>query len=297
MNDINLQQYKVFFEVARTGNFTKAAQKLFISQPAVSKTIRNLEEETGAVLFFRGSKGVSLTEEGKMLFSHVEQAFIELEKGEEALNQSVALGIGTIRISCSSTLCKYVLLPYLKDFIIDNPHIKFNIECNSTTRSLSLLRDKKSDIGLIGRTAKQNDLNFYSLGNVHYIFIATESYINNLKKRGAITEKEIFATGNIMLLDTENVSRQHIDNYLSSNNLEVNSVLEVNNMDLLLDFARIGMGIACVIKEFAEDDIKNGKVQELSLTVPIPPREIGFAYCKNAVISHSMEKFINFYSA
>ena len=132
---------------------------------------------------------------------------------------------------------------------------------------------------------------------MHYIFIATESYLNNLKKRGAITEKEIFATGNIMLLDTENVSRQHIDNYLSSNNLEVNSVLEVNNMDLLLDFARIGMGIACVIKEFAEDDIKNGKVQELSLTVPIPPREIGFAYCKNAVISHSMEKFINFYSA
>lgn len=292
----NLSQYRIFYTVATTGNITKAADKLYISQPAISKSIKNLETSLGVTLFSRNSRGVSLTEEGKLLYNHVRRAFNEIYKGEEELKQSVMLGIGTIRISVSSALCKYILLPYLKKFIRINPHIKFNIECNSTTHSLKMLREEKSDIGLIGKTNHQNDLVFHSLGNINYVFIATESYLNNLKMRGAITERDIFSMANIMLLDSENISRQHINNYLSMNNLEADNILEVNNMDLLIDFAKTGIGIACVIKEFASDDIKNGKVQELKLSVPIPSREIGFAYCKNAVISASMQKFIDFYT-
>ena len=292
----NLSQYKIFYTVAATGNISKAAEKLYISQPAISKAVKNLEISLGITLFSRNSRGVALTEEGKLLYDHIKRAFNEISKGEEELRQSVLLGIGTIRISVSSALCKYVLLPYLKKFIQKNPHIKFNIECNSTTHSLAMLREEKSDIGLIGKTNHQNDLVFHSLGNVNYIFIATDAYLDNLKMRGAKTENDIFSMANIMLLDSENVSRQHINTYLSMNNLEADNILELNNMDLLIDFAKTGIGIACVIKEFAEDDIKSGKVRELPLSVPIPSREIGFAYCRNAVISASMQKFIDFYS-
>lgn len=292
----NLSQYKIFYTVASSGNITKAAQKLYISQPAISKAIKTLETNLGITLFSRNSRGVSLTEEGEILYKHIRRAFNEIEKGEEELSQTLLLGIGTIHISVSSTLCKYILLPYLKKFIRKNPHIKFNIECNSTTRSLALLREEKSDIGLIGRTSHQEDLVFHSLGNVNYIFIATDAYLNNLKMRGAATEKEIFSMANIMLLDSQNVSRQHINTYLTANDFEINSILEVNNMDLLIDFAKTGIGIACVIKEFVLDDIKSGKVRELTLSEPIPSREIGFAYCKNAVLSASVKKFIDFYS-
>lgn len=290
----NLSYYKIFCTIAETGNITKAADRLFISQPAISKSLHQLEASLNTRLFSRSSKGVTLTEEGTLLYKHLKRAFNEISKGEEELEQSLSLGLGTIRISVSSTLCKYVLLPYLKGFIKENPHIKINIECNSTTRSLAILRDGKSDIGLIGKTEHQSDLNFYSLGNVNYIFIATKEYLDNLSSRGANSLKDIFSLANVMLLDTENISRQHIDNYFSANNIELNNVLEVNNMDLLIDFAKIGMGIACVISDFVQSDIKRGIVTELKLQVPIKCREIGFAYCRNAVISSSMQKFISY---
>lgn len=290
----NLSYYKIFCTIAETGNITKAADRLFISQPAISKSLHQLEASLNTRLFSRSSKGVTLTEEGTLLYKHLKRAFNEISKGEEELEQSLSLGLGTIRISVSSTLCKYVLLPYLKGFIKENPHIKINIECNSTTHSLAILRDGKSDIGLIGKTEHQRDLNFYSLGNVNYIFIATKEYLDNLRSRGANSLKDIFSLANVMLLDTENISRQHIDNYFSANNIELNNVLEVNNMDLLIDFAKIGMGIACVISDFVQSDIKKGIVTELKLQVPIKYREIGFAYCRNAVISSSMQKFISY---
>ena len=131
-----LTQYKVFHTVAILGNISKAAEKLYISQPAISKSLKQLEENLGVRLFNRNSRGVSLTEEGTLLFKHIHSAFEEISKGEDTLHRMTSLGLGTLRISASSTLCKYILLPYLKGFIRENPHIKINIECHSTTQSL-----------------------------------------------------------------------------------------------------------------------------------------------------------------
>ena len=294
MEQISLSQYKVFYSVGKFQNISKAAEYLFISQPAISKSLRQLEENLHIKLFIRNSRGVTLTEEGKILYNHISSAFEEINKGEEYIRQINEIGLGTIRFSVSSTLCKYILLPYLKDFIKKNPHIKINIECRSTTYSLDLLMTGKTDIGLIGKTDKSSEFEFISLGNVNYIFVATKNYISNLNSRNIITTEEIFKNANIMLLDKDNVSRHHIDTYLSNNNFYPNNILEVSNMDLLIDFAKIDLGIACVISEFVKKDLNSGKLIELPLPVQVPPREIGFAFNKNHIVSSAVQKFIDF---
>ena len=148
----NLNNYVIFHTVAKAGNISKAANQLYISQPAISKSISKLEAELGTALFSRSSKGVTLTEEGQVLYEYVERAFDSLNMGEENLKNYKELGIGHIRIGVSTSLCKHILLDYLKDFIRENPNIKFSIDCHSTVNTIKLLRNEDIDIGLICNT-------------------------------------------------------------------------------------------------------------------------------------------------
>ena len=131
----HLTQYRIFYAVARAGNISRAAKELFISQPAISKSISKLEESLGMALFIRNSRGVSLTAEGQVLFQHVEAAFEALERGENELKQIQNLHIGQLKIGVSNTLCKYILLPYLKGFIAQYPHVRILIESQDTART------------------------------------------------------------------------------------------------------------------------------------------------------------------
>lgn len=293
----NLSLYHIFNTVAETGNISRAAKQLYISQPAISKAISKLEQNLEITLFTRSSRGVRLTDEGTVLYKHTKSAFDTLLKGEDTLKKISALEIGHIRIGVSSTLCKYMLLPYLKDFISAYPHIKITIDCQSTFHTLKLLDNGKIDIGLIGKTDHLRDLDFYSIGKVEDVFVATGTYIENLKLRETDSGTDIFKSANLMLLDEENVTRLYIDNYFKLNNIETNSILEISNMDLLIEFARIGLGVACVIKEFVKEDFKKGTLMEIPLEVPINKREVGFAYSKNIPLTDSMEKFILFYKS
>lgn len=289
-----LSQYKVFHTVASLGNISKAAEELFISQPAISKSLKQLEENLGVRLFNRNSRGVSLTEEGTLLYEHIHIALEEIAKGEDSIRQITSLGLGTLRISASSTLCKYILLPYLKGFIRENPHIKINIECHSTTQSMELLESGRTDIGLVGRTSYHQKFTFQTIGYVNYVFASTNSYLCNLRARGIQTTEEIFNNANIMLLDQENVSRLHVDNFLESMGLKPQNILEVNNMDLLIDFAKIDLGIACIISDFIREDLQKQRLIEIPLPAAIPPREIGFAYNKTSISSTAVYKFIQY---
>ena len=114
----NLSSYWIFYTVANAGNISKAAKELYISQSVLE-------------LFSRSYRGVVLTAEGRLLYAHVSEAFEALTEGEEQLKRSIALGVGQLKIGVSSTLCKYMLLPYLKEFIHRNPHISISIECQS----------------------------------------------------------------------------------------------------------------------------------------------------------------------
>ncbi len=337
----NLNYYKIFYEVAKNGNISKAAETLYISQPAVSKSITKLEQSLGHTLFTRSKKGVRLTEEGETLFQHLSSAFESIEVAEKTLKRIGQLGMGQLRIGVSTSLCKYILLPYLQDFIRDNPHVKVSIECNPTYETIQLLKQGKIDIGLICETPLDKQFHFQPLRSIQDTFVTTQTYLDNLMLREnnelpddnvpdfdsgsdfeysnqaepisnipnvagllmfteptktkdiTLSTKEILEKSNLMLLDKGNISRIYIEKYFQDQDIHPGQVLEINNMDLLIDFATIGMGVACVVKEFVTDHIDSGQVIEIPLDYNIPHRTVGFIYDKN-VLSNTSKKFISF---
>ena len=290
----NLSSYRIFYTVANTGNISKAAKELYISQPAISKSLQKLEESVGCKLFSRSSRGVVLTDEGKLLYEHVSEAFETLTMGEEKLKRSMELGVGHLQIGVSSTLCKYLLLPYLKEFIRQNPHISISISCQSTNDTLKLLEDNKIDIGLIGKPENLKNIHFDFLEEIEDIFVAAKDYLRNLKARG-IQKDHILQSSTLMLLDKNNMTRHYIDDYLQENQIIIKDSIDISDMDLLIDFARIGVGVACVIKNFVREDLENGTLMEIPLGFPIHKREVGFAYKTTTKPSKSLAEFIHFY--
>ena len=290
----HLSQYRIFYEVARCGNISRAAKELYISQPAISKAIGKLEESLGTRLFLRNSRGVQLTPEGHVLFQHVSDAFDSLSRGEKELKRIHDFHIGQLKIGVSNTLCKYVLLPYLKSFVEKYPHVNITIESQSTAHTLEMLEARKIDIGLVAEPRARRGLNFTPVMEIHDGFVCTPAYMENLTLREG-PAPDIFKTGNIMLLDRSNMSRKHLDTYLSDRDIEVNQLLEVTDMALLIEFARIGLGIACVILDFVSDDLKNGTLMEVPLDAPIPRRVIGFA-CPPQDQSQTLREFLAFCS-
>ncbi len=290
----HLSQYRIFYEVARCGNISRAAKELYISQPAISKAIGKLEESLGTRLFLRNSRGVQLTPEGNVLFQHVAAACDSLSRGEKDLKRIHDFHIGQLKIGVSNTLCKYVLLPYLKSFVEKYPHVNITIESQSTAHTLEMLEARKIDIGLVAEPRARRGLNFTPVMEIHDGFVCTPAYMENLTLREG-PAPDIFKTGNIMLLDRSNMSRKHLDTYLSDRDIEVNQLLEVTDMALLIEFARIGLGIACVILDFVSDDLKNGTLIEVPLDAPIPRRVIGFA-CPPQDQSQTLKEFLAFCS-
>ena len=322
----NLNYYKIFYEVAKTGSISKAAENLYISQPAVSKSISNLESSLNTVLFNRSSRGVYLNDEGVLLYTHLKSAFESINRAEDELGRINELGIGELRIGVSTSLCKHILLSYLKSFIAKSPHIKIVIDCHSTFNTIRQLQEGNIDIGMICETKLPPEFTYIPVSDVHDIFIASESYLKNLSVResgyeyelgnpflfaGNVTSlmqddsgekkhrsdtalketddmdfprmktRDILEKANLMLLEKQNISRIHIDKYMYNNDINPGQVLEINNMDLLIDFAAIGMGVSAVVKEFATKELADKKVIELPLETPVPTRTIGFAMKRN----------------
>lgn len=293
-----LSSYRIFNAVAEAGNLSKAAKELFISQPAISKAVSKLEQSLSVKLFTRNSRGVKLTEEGALLYEYTCSAFESLRQGEESIKKIHSLGIGHIKIGVSTTLCKYLLLPYLQNFIEAYPHIKVSVECRPTSETLAQLEEGKLDIGLIGKPSLTRSIDFFPLKSIQDTFVASPTYLENLYKREPITKtdsKELFQRANIMMLNKKNISRLYIEDYFAKHNLHTGQVLEVSNMDLLIEFSKISLGIGCVIREFVEKELAEGSLIELPPLPSLTKRTVGFAYNKIAAQNDSMKRFIDFY--
>lgn len=289
----HLAQYRIFFEVAKAGSISKAAKLLYISQPAISKSILRLEENLEIALFTRTSKGVSLTPEGQIFYEYLQNAFSAIEAGEIHLAKIKQFNIGKITIGTSNTLCKYILLPYLNKFMKENPHTMVSIFTQSSDKTSLLLSENKIDIGLVAKPAKTQSMSFINIMEIHDIFVATPAYLNSLKH---IFDKGFnpLRDGNIMLLDKNNATRRFIDSCIEGSKLHLNQSIETGNMELLIEFAKTGIGIACVIKEFIQKELEEGTLVEIEMPpdLYIPKREIVFLYDEKN-FNPSLIKFIS----
>ena len=285
-----LSSYKVFYEVAKAGNISKASKALMISQPAISKSISKLEEELGVRLFSRNSRGVMLTSEGEILFEHVADAFGFIERGEDEIRKLREFNIGHLRIGGSTTLCKYLLIPYLKEYLKLYPHMKISITNQESLSTIQEIEEKKLDVGAVVLTNIKNSIRFLKIMDVEDIFVCTPEYLKNLRLIEG-NDADILSSANIMLLNSDNISRKHIDEYFRVQGIVPRRMLEISTMDLLIEFAKIGLGVAAVIKEFVLSELKEGSLIQIPIDVPVPGRQAGFAYLESNK-NEALRKFL-----
>lgn len=287
---MNLELYKSFFFVATDGSMSKAAEHLYITQPALSRAIKQLEEDLGCALFVRTPKGVKLTQEGEILYQYIGQAFNFISAAEKKINDVKNLYSGEVRIGVSDTLCKHYLVPYLKMFNTLHPAIKIRVICPTTPGIIQLLKSGKIDFGLINMPYQDDQLNFKNIMTVQDCFVTGEKYRHLSLRRQPLSE---IVKRPMLFLEKNSNSRRYIDHYLQKHGLSVIPDFELGNIDLLVHFVKYDFGIACVIKNFIEDELEKGSLFEVKPIQKIPPRSVGAAWLKDVPLSMASRELIN----
>lgn len=288
----SLTQYKTFYEVAKSENVSKASRILLISQPAVSKSIKKLEEALGVKLFDRTTVGLNLTKEGKILYDHLTTAFNHINDAELKLKTFSNINFGHLRIGVSETLCKHILMPYLNIYTREYPNIRLSVTTMHTQKMLERLSEKKIDFAIL----HQKDYNFKEIEyvpllDVHDCFVASKDYLSYFSKVFP-NKPDYFVNGNILLLDKKNATREYIDKIFEENGVVPSQILEVNNTEILIDLAKNSVGIAAVIKEFVQKELEEKELIEIPTKIKFPKRNVGFAYNKTN-ISKELNDFLN----
>ncbi|MDI9499958.1 MAG: LysR family transcriptional regulator [Bacillota bacterium] len=286
--DINFELYKVFHTVAATGSFSAAARKLYISQSAVSQSIKNLEEIIGSLLFIRGPRRVSLTAVGEMLYSHVDQACSLFNAAEAKIREMQSLDLGEVKIGVGDTILRYLLIPFLQKFIRDYPNIKLKIINRTSPGIIDSIKAGTVDLGIVTMPISDSNITAFNFCTVEDVFIASSRF-KKMKNR-LIPLKEL-ASYPLLLLQKESSTRKNLDLFFISKGVEITPEIELENMDLLVELARIGLGIAHVLKESAQHFVERKELFILQLQEPSPKRQLGIAVLKKVPLSPAAEVF------
>ena len=289
--NINFEYYKVFYEVAKNENITKASEILHISQPAISKTIKLLEEKLGGTLFVRTKKGVTLTEEGKEFYSYIAKAIEYINSAENKFSDLINLETGIIKIGINSTLTKEFLLPYLEKFNKLCPKIDIQITNGITSHLISELKNGLIDIVFLNINDKDygNDIDIIKCKKIHDVFIASEKYS---ELNGKVVSLSTLKNYPLIFQAKGSNTRNFLDNFMKEKNIYLKPNIELASYSLVIEFCKSGFGIGYAVKEFIQKDVNEGKIFTLNIKENIPERYIGYAISNKHLPSFSTKKLI-----
>ena len=288
---VKLELYRVFKEVAEAGNITAAAQTLFISQSAVSQSIKQLEAELQTRLFARNSRGVTLTADGRMLYEYVRSAMGLLETGEEKLSQSRDLQMGHLTIGASDTVTSQFLLPYLDTFHKRHPAIHIQIVSGRSHKVLGLLQSGKVDIAFASTPQEGASLETFPCLATHSIFVAGAEYPCDFDHVYSLEEIARFP---LILLERKASSRLYLERFFLQNGLKLNPEIELGARSLLVDLAAIGFGVAGVTEEFVRRELDSGRLRKLRTSFDIPPRSVDLCVLRDVPLTSAAQRFSDF---
>lgn len=286
-----IEQYRIFNVVANSQSFSKAAESLFMTQSAVSQAIKQLETSINMTLFKRTSKGVELTEAGNILYKYTSSAMELLETGLLRLESLKTLDDGELKIGASDTISSYFLLPRLEMFHKLYPNIKIKIINRVTSETIDLLKNGKIDIAFGNLPIKDDSIEIVECMTVHDTFVAGNDYLEYKEK---IFTRQDISKLPLILLESKSNSRKYVDKVFLKSGQVLTASVELGAHELLLQLAKINLGVSCVVREFSESYLKDGSVFELKQKNPIPERAIGYCYSKNLHLTPSMKEFITF---
>lgn len=289
--NIDFELYRIFYVVANNSNITKASEKLNISQPAISKSIKNLEEQLGGQLFVRTKRGVVLTEEGKEFYNYIKQAIEYINNAENKFTDLINLEAGCIKIGISTTLTKEFLLPYLEKFHSLYPKVDIQIITSLTSDLMSKLKNGLIDIIVLNINNKNygNDIDIIRCRKINDCFVVNNKYKDLSFKEMSLEDLNNYP---LILQAKGSNTREFLDDVAREKGVVLKPNIELTSYSLVVDFCKIGFGIGYVTKDYIKDEIKNRELFELKIKEKIPSRYIGIALSKNHLPNFSTKKLI-----
>ncbi|WP_394525895.1 LysR family transcriptional regulator [Lacrimispora sp. JR3] len=288
--DINFELYKVFYHVAATLSFSEASKQLFISQSAVSQSIKVLEKKLNQTLFIRSTKKVQLTPEGEILLKHIEPAINLIQKGENQLLEANTLNGGQLRIGASDTICRYYLVPYLNKFHKEFPNVHIKVTNQTSIECAHLLENGQVDFIITNypNSGLSSSQNVRVINEFADVFVANEEYF---PLKGETVSLQKLQTYPILMLDRKSTTSEFLHHMFQKEQLDLVPEIELSSNDLLIDLARIGLGIAFVPDFCIPENDKD--LFQVKLTETLPTRQMIVAYNESIPVSQATRQFMD----
>lgn len=289
MMNVDLELYKVFYVVAKNKHMTRASEELYISQPAISQSIKKLEDQLGGTLFLRSNKGMELTEEGKMFYEYVKGALELIGNAENEFTSFKDLSKGEIKVGCSTTLTKLILMDALENFHKDYPNININIVNGLTSNLINDLKLGKLDFVIFNESnVKENNLYLEKIKELKQGFVYNpDYYTDNVKTFSDLNKLPL------ILQNGESNSRKLLDYIALQEHVKLIPRMEVVSQELISEFANIGLGVGFVIIDLANRNFKN--LKELEINKTIPNINVYLALNKSVLLTFASKKFLEYF--
>ncbi len=288
--DINFELYKVFYHVAATLSFSEASKQLYISQSAVSQSIKVLEKKLNQTLFIRSTKKVQLTPEGEILLKHIEPAINLIQKGENQLLEANSLNGGQLRIGASDTICRYYLVPYLNEFHKAYPNVHIKVTNQTSIECAHLLENGQVDF-IITNYPNSGLLSSQSIRVINEfsdVFVANQEYF---PLKGQTVDLQKLQTYPILMLDRKSTTSEFLHQMFQKEQLDLVPEIELSSNDLLIDLARIGLGIAFVPDFCIPENDRD--LFQVKLSEILPTRQMVVAWNENIPVSQASRHFMD----
>lgn len=293
--NINLEYYKIFYYTARCGSITQAAEALSVTQPAVSQAIRALAKALGTDLFVRNGKGVRLTPAGELLYDYVKRGYEEIQTGERKVLEMLNMETGEIRIGASDMTLQFYLLPYLQQFHEQHPGIRINVTNGPTPETMHYLSEGRIDFGLVTTPlSRRKGFRTSAVRPIQDVFVAGSRFRE--------LEHETLSWNRlrelpVVCLEKNSSTRQYIDDFLLAKGTALYPEIELATSDMIVQFALRNLGVACVVRDFAQPYLERGELFELHFETELPNRYMELVTNEKLPLTSASAKFLELLEA
>ncbi len=279
--------------MARCGSLTKAAQELYISQPAVSQSVKQLETQLGVILFNRTHRGMELSAAGKVIYRQVQDALSMVEDAENKLSVLTSTATGTIRIGATDSIFYYILADKISEYNQKYPGVKLELVSSTSPYTLAQLKEGKCDVAFINLPIDDDDVTFYgTVSHLQDIFVAGERFADLKGKRIQLKDLQDYP---LLMIEEKTVARSALSAFTDTLGISLRPDVEVANWDLMKKLAADGMGVGCIPREYCKKQFLSGELFEVETDPALPVRGVGLALQKSAPMSFAMREFVSMF--
>ena len=291
---MDFKQLESFVMLAKLRNFSKAAEKLYLTQPTISNHINNLERDLDTLLFNRSNKKVSLTQAGEILLNHALSILNERDQALFSLGQFQGEIIGTLEIASSSIPERYLLTELLCKFSEAYPNVQYNILRFDTKQVIDKLLSGEVDFGIVGSKREKSQLIYKEIFDDEIVLIAPPQ--GKYKKIKSLAPASLYDY-RMILREEGSGTRKTMEEQLKNNELDpakLNVVAYMENTETIKEVVKKGMGMSFVSKRAVLDELNSGELIEIQVDGMHMERSFYFVFHKKMMLSPLSDKFKDF---